>query len=304
MSVWAARAPMVSVALLVAVPVGRVLAVAAPHLHEADAALDQAARQQAAAAEVRADRVVEAVELLRRFRFAGDIGRFRRRHLHPEGQLVGLHARGQVRVAIARSQVLLVHGSQRVEQVALLFGLHAGGAAEIEDRAAAVAERSALVGRGQEALSIDSGSAADAGFEQDDEARQVAALAAETVEHPCAQARTADAGPAVVDQELGLGVRETFVVDGADDGEVVGALGGVRKQVGHFESGLAVLLECERGAEEDGILEAAVHEFGVSEAGGRMLAVEFRQQRLGIERVHVARSALHEQVDHALGAGG
>jgi len=63
------------VALDVTIPVVGVLPVAAPYLHETDAAFHQAARQQAPAAEVRTGRIVEAVELLGGIGFAGDIGR-------------------------------------------------------------------------------------------------------------------------------------------------------------------------------------------------------------------------------------
>jgi hypothetical protein len=84
------------------------MSVARPHLDEADAALDEPAGEQAPAAKVGAHRIVEAVELLRRFGLVADVGGFRRRHLHAEGEFVGLEARGKLRVVVARLQVPLV----------------------------------------------------------------------------------------------------------------------------------------------------------------------------------------------------
>ena len=219
-------------------------------------------------------RIVEAVELLRRFRFAADIGRFRRRHLHPERELVGCDARGQLGILIPRRQMLLVHLAQRVEQIALLLGLHARRTAEIQNRIAAGAERGPLIGRRQEALAVHRRSRPHTAFQQHDEAGQILILAAETVENPRSQARPADPRPAVVDQELRLRMREALVIAGADDGEIVDALRSVRKQIRDFESRLAVLLEGPFRAENERVLELAVLEIFIAEAGRRMLAVQ------------------------------
>ena len=205
---------------------------------------------------------------------------------------------------IARVEVLLVECLERGEHVALLRGLHALGRREVENRIAAGAERRALVSGGKEALAVDRRARADAAFEQDDEAGQILVLAAESVENPGAEAGPPDARPAVVDQELRLRVREALVEAGADDGEVVDAFGRVREQVGDFDAGLAVLREGALGAEDHGVAEFAVLEVLVAEAFGRMLAVQFRQQRLGIVGVDLARAALHEEGDDALGGGG
>src|SRR5207247_10743034 len=71
-----------------AIPVGRIHPIAGPHLYEANTALHQPARQQTASAEVRAYGIIQAVKLLGCVGFASDVGRFRRRHLHAERQLV------------------------------------------------------------------------------------------------------------------------------------------------------------------------------------------------------------------------
>ncbi len=124
---------MVLVARDVAVPVGGVHTVARPNLHKTDAALDQPAREQAAPAEIRAHRIIQAVQLLRRVRFAADVGGFRRRHLHAERELVRRNPGGQLRVMISRIEMLLVHLAQRVEKIALFLRLHARRTAEIEN---------------------------------------------------------------------------------------------------------------------------------------------------------------------------
>src|SRR5579859_6998228 len=72
------------------------------------------------------------------------------------------------------------------------------------------------------------------------------------------------------------------------------------KQIRHFESRLAALLERPFGAEENGGLQLPIHEVGVTKTLRRVLAVELGKQRLGIERVNVARPALHKQMNHAL----
>ena len=146
--------------------------------------------------------------------------------------------RGQLRILIARIEVPLVHLPQRIQQIALLLLLHAGGTAEIEDRIPARPERRPLIGRRKKPLPVHRRTGPDAAFEQHHETRQVLVLAAEAVQNPRAEARPADARPAVVDQELRLRVREALVIAGADHGEIVGSLRNVRKQIRHFEAGL------------------------------------------------------------------
>ena len=56
--------------------------------------------------------------------------------------------------------------------------------------------------------------------------------------------------------------------------------------------------------EDNGIAKFSVLEIFIAEARGRVLAVEFCQQRFRIEGVDLARAALHEQRDHPFGGGG
>ena len=69
--------------------------------------------------------IVEAVQLLRRLGFAADVGRFGRRHLHAERELVRLHARRQFGIVIARFQVLLVQSCSVASRSRCCVRLHA-----------------------------------------------------------------------------------------------------------------------------------------------------------------------------------
>ena len=96
-------------------------------------------------------------------------------------------------------------------------------------------------------------------------------------------------------------MRESLVEVGTHDGKLVSLRGHVREQVGHFQAGLPVALERPPGAQQRPLEKLAVLEVFVAKAVGRQLPVQLVQQRLGVERIHVARAALHEEVDHSLG---
>src|SRR5690348_12593779 len=98
-------------------------------------------------------------------------------------------------------------------------------------------------------------------------------------------------------------MRKAFVIDGTDNGEIVGALCGEWEQIRDFQGRLAVLLELALGAQDDGLSEFAVLKILVAETGRRMLPMQFREQRLGIESIDLAGAALHEQRDDAFGSG-
>ena len=76
----------------------------------------------------------------------------------------------------------------------------------------------------------------------------------------------------------------------------------MRDPVGEPLAGLAVLLPCALRAEERG-LGLAHRGDDRAEAVGQALAGQLVQERLGVEEVHLRRTALHEEEDDALGAG-
>lgn len=66
-------------------------------MDEADAAFDEAAGEEKFASVILGDGIVDAVELLRRLGFAGEIHRFGRGHLHAEGEFEGGDAGFEIR---------------------------------------------------------------------------------------------------------------------------------------------------------------------------------------------------------------
>ena len=89
----------------------------------------------------------------------------------------------------------------------------------------------------------------------------------------------------------------------ADQRDVVGVPVQVRHQVRHVHARLAVLAPLAMAAQAERV---ALEELAVdlAEAGRQRLAVEPVQERLGVEQVHLARTAGHEQEDAALGLRG
>ena len=73
----------------------------------------------------------------------------------------------------------------------------------------------------------------------------------------------------------------------------------VREQLADLDAALAVLLELERRAERRAGLRSVL-QIATRQLSGRAYLV---RARLGIERIHVRRPAVHEQVDDALGLG-
>ena len=100
-------------------------------------------------------------------------------------------------------------------------------------------------------------------------------------------------------------VDEGLVVAGADDRKVVGELRELRKQVGNFQSGLAVLLENTPRPHQLGFLRLDLRQADtlVQVTGRKILAVQFLQLRLGIEGFELAGATLQKDEDHALGLG-
>ena len=140
------------VGVVVVVPVLGVAA-AGDDLHEAHAALDQPARDQAARAEAARDLLVQAVELPRGLGLLRDVDRLGRGGLHAIGQLVG----GDARVELARGGrdlrgVAAVQPLRHVERAALALLGHVRLPVDVEDRRAAGLDGRALVDRGEKAV--------------------------------------------------------------------------------------------------------------------------------------------------------
>ena len=190
-----------------------------------------------------------------------------------------------------------------VERVALHRVVHAARVGQVQHRLAAAAERHALVDGGQEAAAPVGVAAAGpllAGVE-DDEARQIARLAAQPVGHPGAEARPAELLRAGVHQDLRRRVVEGVGHHRFDDGDVVRHAGQVRQQLGQFGAALAVPGELELRPQQ---LRVGVDERGpvaFEQFGRRQRAVVLGQLRLVVEQLQMAGRTGHEQEDDALG---
>ena len=97
--------------------------VAVRALDVTDIALGQTPGQQTLPAEIGCQRIVETIELLRRFGFLFDFERFRRLRLHAERQFEGFDARFELRIVLAHLGVTAVDVLDHVQLVALLLRL-------------------------------------------------------------------------------------------------------------------------------------------------------------------------------------
>ncbi len=221
-------------------------------------------------------------------------------HLHAIGQLERLDARFELGVVLAALLMALVELAQQIELAALLGQRQRrvlDVLDELLDLGVARVDVGALVGAGQEGglpvLRLLNGVAART---HGDEAGQVLVVAAQAVGHPRTHARPNLPGFAAVHQQQRRLVIGHVGVHRANDADVVDAAGGVREQVAHLDTGLAVSLKLERRGEGGAGLA-----FGAEVGARQQFAGVFRQRRLGIERIDVRRAAVHKQVDDALG---
>ena len=140
----------------------------------------------------------------------------------------------------------LVEAAQQVELAALLGGRQAGVALEVVDGHALRVEGRALVDARQEARApvdgVALGQAAAERVVHHDERGQVAALAAEAVGHPGADAGEAHARQAGVDLEQGGGVVVRLGPARVDEGHLIDVLRQVREDLRHPGPRVAVLL--------------------------------------------------------------
>ena len=246
--------------------------------------------------------IVQAVERLGRLGLAREVDGLGGGALHPEGQLVGGDPRRQL--GVGRVEVLLVHRSQQVEHPALAGERDARRRLEVDDRHRAAAEQRPLVMSRQEPGPPARGASfgRPLGLGHHDVGRQVLALRPEAVGDPAPQAGKAHEDPARVHLIHGRGMDHAVGVARADQRDVVGVRVQVRHEVRHVHPRLAILapLAVAAQAERVALEELAVN---LAEAGRQRLRVEPVQERLGVEQVHLARAAGHEQENAALGLG-
>ena len=263
-------------------------------LHEADPALDEAARHQALTPEGLGDLLVEAVELLRGLGLGRGVDRLGGAALHAVGELVGRDAGRELRVAGVPGHVHLVEPGQGVEPGPLLLDADALGGLQVDDGVADGAEQRALVGGGHEAGAPVVGAAegAAAVVVHDHERGQARALRPQAVGDPRADGGEPHPDLAALHLVGRLDVVVRPAVQRPDERHLVDLLREVREDLGHVEAALAVPVELERARHQRAGM-ALPHDDRL----GHRLARVLRQRGLVVERVDLADPAAHEQRD-------
>ncbi len=129
-----------------------------------------------------------------------------------------------------------------------------------------------------------------------DEAGQVLVFGAQAERGPRSQAGTRHPRFAAVHQHQRRFVVRHVGMHRTDHGNVVDVPGCLGKQFADLDAAGTVLLELERRRERRARLA-----LGAQIAAGQFLAGVFLQRRLGIERIDVAWTAVHEQMNDVLG---
>ena len=282
------------------VPVGVVVRATGIHLHEAHAALHQPPRQQALAPEFLGLRLVHAVELLGLGALERRVHRLGRGRLPAVRQLGALDAALELGVSRALERMTRVPHLQPIQHAPLQVVAAARGVRQVEDRRSVAAQHRALVDGGHVARAPVLGAADGAarGIEHHHEARQVLVHRAKPVVHPASERRRAAEQLAAVHHEHRAAVDGAVRVHALHERDVVHARGQVREQVAHPRAALAVLAEVPLGAHHAALVAVAAAALGLHLDGLPVVLVELG---LVVEGVHVARAAVHEQEDHALG---
>ena len=260
-------------------------------LHKPRPTLHEAARQEAVVCIAWFARL-DAVQIERRFGFAGEIHQLRRAGLHAVRHLVGGDARVDLRVT-GGHQPLQVESVDDVDRGALASGGDAGRVGQVQDRVARAAQRHALIcGRQKTARPVGrpAARAARTGM-QHHEPRQALRLAADAVRHPGAHARPPEDPGAGVHEQLGRRVVEQVGLAGAEHRHLVGDAGDVWDVGAEPHARLAVLTELFHRAKQFFlILERAVHEgkpLALDERLGDVATVAPGQFRLPVEQLQL-----------------
>ena len=302
--------------VFVGVPVAprEAIVVAAPHLHEAHPALEEAPRGEALEGEVpsllggvdlRRPHGRHAVETIQREHVVGLVGQRQRLgggQLHPRRQLVGADPGLEPGIAGARGEVAAVEPGQcRARGGVGLRGDERGGGAEVGDRRGAPGRDDGTgVLRGEEpgvpVLHPVGGIAAVIG--EDDERGEVLVVAAQRVAHPGAGAGETGEHEAGRLEERGRGVDPRRAHHVVDERDPVDHAPQRRHHVGQLLAARPVPTERpdRREPGPEAVLER-LHRL----AEVARLAVPFHQLRLVVEKIDVAGRPRHEQLHDSFG---
>ena len=139
--------------------------------------------------------------------------------------------------------------------------------------------------------------------DQDDERGEVVVLVAEAVVEPGADARPAGDLVAALHERHTGAVIDAFGVHRAHEAELVCDLRRPGEQFRHPSAAVAVLLECERRANERNRALVARHAgepLAAAHAVGQLLAGLFNEIRLVVEQIELRRPARLKKIDHPL----
>ncbi len=189
---------------------------------------------------------------------------------------------------------------------ALLCQRDLGGRLEIDDRHRAAAEQRSLMVRRQEASSPARCAALGRSFglRHHHEGRQVVALRAQTISDPAPQAGKAHQDPAGIHLVHRRSMDHAVGIARAQERDVVGVrdAGAARGRTYPCPTGHTCPI-CDGCPGRAGSFSRNWL-WILPKLGGQGLAVEAVQERLGVEEIHLARPAGHEQENAALGLGG
>ena len=237
--------------------------------------------------------------------FVRDVGELGHARLHAIGHLVRRDTRIDLRIANLTT-TKAVQIADEIDRAAARVGSDALRIRDEEHGIALRPELDALVDRRQESAPPARLAAVWCVFtrEQHDKSRQVVAIAAQSVRQPCAHAGPAEHLAAGVHEKLTGRVIELRRVNGADDGDVVGDVGQMRKQLGQLRAGLAIALEVERRTEEPRRSLDEREPLPLRNEFSRyLLAVVLLQRGLVVEQIELRGRPGHEQIDDVLRLG-
>ena len=214
--------------------------------------------------------------------------------MHPVSHFKGIDARGNLGVA-DRAEVDFVEFLDEIERAALHFVGDAGGIGEEEHRVAGLAEGHAGINGRQKTAPVKGRAAAQpAGGVEHDEARQILRFAAESIEHPRAEAGPAKLSGTGLHQHLPGRMVKCISRHRFHDCDVIHNFGQLRQGFRKLRATLTVLSEFEFGGIQrrirlDERILLALHNFLRNG-----FAVVFRQTGFVIEQIELTRRATHE----------
>ena len=267
------------------------LTIAVVDLRHPHAPLGQPAGGQAGAGEL-----AVTVELAGLFALAADVERLLRLALHAVCHLECLDAGFELGVAAAAVAVQAVELPHQVE----LLPLVARGDLRVGDVAnhllgieIGVVDVHSLEDAGEEAVAPELRPDHRLAGAEHHEAGQVLVVGPQSVREPRPHRGACRLRLARVHhQQRGFVVRQVGV-HRPDDTQLVDLLRDVRKQLAHVDARFAVFLELEGGPHQ--LPLGAAH--GVDQLLGGFLTGVFLERRLGVERVDLGRTAIHEEMD-------